>query len=313
VIKEKSQYLPLAETSCKPTIVAFTAHKPIHASQSWNDITRANLRHLLKRLSPDPATAQSLSGPQDTNLPSHPAAKGTHPKVQLYGTHTHIPVSASPLSAPQRQSLDIPLLISDGYRTSLSSSCPPTAAQPLVSEQASHTMKSQVARTGRSPVKSSQGIQSEDMMAHAGMKRKRENSGTVDHPAKVTRMDDKPVSCISYAPEALNTGPQDQQKSVHPLPPLSKFAVYHWANHIDSAAYLRDMGKPNGKVYNSLIDTLSAIKAYQDHRELTPSLLKETNLAVQLQKFVDQSSNSPESRLATEICTHWRSTFGDKL
>ena len=200
---------------------------------------------------------------------------------------------------------------------------PTTTTQPVSLHSHKHdNIRFQVAkRTG----KSNQGISREGTTAwHTSTKRKRNHElDTLDRPAKATRKDDDGERRrMGHAPEAPNTsslvsdaytstnaGHHDQHESMFPLPPLSKFGIIQWANQLGSSAYLRDMGKADRKVYNSLIETLSRIKLYKDHRTLTPKMLKETKLAVEVHKFVDQSSDSPESTLANEIYAHWQSTF----
>jgi hypothetical protein len=212
-------------------------------------------------------------------------------------------------------------------KKSSTSSSPPTIAQPLVSQQALHSDEHDIliARSG----KSRQGTPSEGSTAHTSMKRKRNHGhDTLNHPAKVTRRENDGEMLKSHmgqAPETPNTvSPPNkcsephntntarhhsQHESVHPLPPLSKFAVIQWANQLGSSAYLRDMGKADRRNYIMLIDTLSAVNTHRDHQSLTLKMLKETKLAMEVHKFVDHRSYSPESTLADEIYTHWQSKF----
>lgn len=398
LLPEQSQEVPPAETSCKPDIVVFTAYKPIHANQSRNDITRANIRHLLKKISFDHALAQSSSDLPNINLSSQLAAKGTHPEGQPHGLDEYVPASASPLShlQPQNSSL-IPLpkehnqlypptssrlppsrgpdnhALSIGHgdhsvrapddsslfhqsnqanglgvyninemdmgkvknqkinstgeqepnnhrdstilKTSSTSRTPPTAPRPLVSQGVSHeyhTVKFQVARrTGGMVGMNKQGISSEGTTAHAGTKRKRHcnNLDIPDRPGKATRRDkgEQPESRTGHAPETSNTS--SERSEPHALRAAGQ-SLQESARLLPS---LRDMGKIDRRNYDNLINTLSTIKTNQGHRDLTPRMLKETKLAKELYKFVDQSSTSPESTLAIEIYTHWRCTFGDRL
>lgn len=215
-----------------------------------------------------------------------------------------------------------------------------TATRPTIPQVAlpiHDAMISQVAKkTGGMGRKNSPEISTEEPRSYVGMKRRRndETCDSIIHPFKVARGDtnDQKLSHhTSYSPEAQtryshlphmrhsdlhNTSHHSHQESMH-IPStnlkLNKFTIVSWANQLCSAAYLRDMGKSSGKVYNNLVGLLSTIKTQQDHPELTLRMLMETKLAMQIRRFVDHTSSSPESVLANEIDGHWQNIFGENL
>ena len=341
-IKEKPPKLPLP--SGKPAIMALTTHKPARGVESWNDITRANLHHLLRRLSPDYTLAQTPSNPHPPAVaPAEKplsksdirdcAPESTFPNLNP-SRHSKISKDSQPPSSGpslSKGSCDHPVTIGgrkgeqekvessrgqepkDKTSLKISRSSPPTTTQPLISLP-NHEHDGRNLQVARRSGKSNHGISWG--VTHTSTKRKRDDElDTVDRPAKATRRDDDGErQSVGHAPEAPNTSslpsePHIPRQHGQHKSPLSKFGVIQWANQLGSSAYLRNMGKADGKVYNSLIDTLSTIESYKDHRALTLKMLKETKLAVELHKFVDQGSDSPESTLANEIYAHWQSKF----
>jgi len=193
-------------------------------------------------------------------------------------------------------------------KSSYYSFSPATAAYPVITSNEQNISTSQVANPTSGTAKEPVGdLTSEGTMGYTGERRKRkcENPDNFDRSSKVTRrIDDDGKSSTQEVPNA-DHAPPTKRSELHTSSSSEIHSLQRSPRH--PLPSLRDWGKFDAVVHTRLVETLAKIKRCQDHHFLTPRMLKESKLFLEVDKFVDQST------LANEICSHWRSTFGDKL